>query len=642
MKGRRPLALLLVVVLLIPAASMAVGATPAKGEPSLSVYAPSNELTPGQPGSLTLQIANSGEVVYASQGTSGAVTTARAVAVELQSDVSGIDVRTGRQSVGSIQSGGLAAADFEVVTNESVAPGTYELTAEVAYEFTQTITRTGARLEDDAEKEFDVTVRVTDDARFAVVGVESDVAVGQSGEVNVTMENVGGSTARDAGVTLQSTGPSVSFGGSASATRYAGNIRPGATRTFTYEASVAPDAPSGDYALQTTVDFEGTDGVPDSDGPFRVGLRPAAERTVDIRADATDLAVGTEGSVTLQVTNDGPSTLHDATIAFQPGGETVAPVEAERVVGTLDPGASTTVEYPLRVTGSAEPGPRRLTFAVNYENDAGDAYRTDPVDLVAEVAPEQSFSLTGVEQSLRVGEEGQLRGTLVNDGPGPARDAVLRLQAGGQSILPQETEYAVGTLESGASADFAFPIDVSSGAAEGPRQLSLTVAYDTDDGTAATSDALSARVDVAPSRDVFRIDSGNTSIEAGGSGTATVEVTNNRDVTLRNINAKAFVDDPLTADTEDAYIPRLEPGATTEIQFDLGVASGATDRPYPLEMDLQYDEPDGDTKLSDTYQATVRVTESTGGGGFLSTYGLPLGIVAVLALVGAGFVYTRQ
>ncbi|WP_254824526.1 COG1361 S-layer family protein [Haloglomus halophilum] len=642
MRGRRGLALLLVGLLLVPAGAMGVGATPAKGNPSLSVYAPSNELTPGQPGSLTLQIANSGEVAYASPGTSGQVTTARAVAVELRSNVEGIDVKTGQQSVGSIQSGGLGVADFQVVTAEDVSPGTYELTAEVDYEYTEIVTQSGAQQEDDAEKEFDVTVRVTDDARFAVVDVESDVAVGQSGDVNVTVENVGASTARDASVTLQSTSSSVVFGGAASATRYAGGFAPGETRTFSFEATVAPDTPSADYALQATVDFEGTDGVPDTDGPFRLGLRPGAERTVDIRADATDLGVGTEGSVTLQVTNDGPSTLHDATIAFQPGGETVAPVEAERVVGTLDPGASTTVEYPLRVTGSAEPGPRRLTFAVDYENDAGDAYRTDPVDLVAEVAPEQSFSLTGVEHSLRVGEEGELRGTVVNEGPGPARDAVLRLEAGGQSILPQETEYAVGSLESGASADFAFPIDVSAGAAEGPRQLSVTVAYDTDDGTAATSDPLSARADVAPSRDVFVIESGNTSIEAGESGTATVSVTNNRDVVLRNVNAQAFVDDPLSADTEEAYIPRLAPGETTEIEFDLSVASGASARPYPLEMDFQYDEPDGDTKLSDTYQATVRVTESTGGGGFLSTYGLPLGLVGLLALAGAGFVYTRQ
>lgn len=638
----RAFALLVVGMLLVPAVAMGVGATPSRGSPSLSVYAPSNELTPGQPGSLTLQIANSGEVDYASPGSAGTVTTARAVAVELQSDVDGIEVKTRQQSIGSVTSGGLGLADFQVVTAEDVSPGTYELTAEVDYEYTKLVTDSGDQLDKNAKEEFDVTVQVTDDARFVVVGVEQDVAVGQSGDVNVTLENVGASTARDASVTLQSTGPSVSFSGTDSATRYAGGLAPDETRTFSFEATVAPDTPRGDYALLATVDFEGTDGVPDTDGPFRLGVQPSAERTVDLTVERTDLGAGTKGSVSLRVTNDGPATLHDATIAFQPGGETVTPVESERVVGTLEPGASTTVEYPLRVAETAEPGASKLTFDVSYENDGGDAYRTGPVNAVVDVAPEQSFAVTDIDHSIRVGEEGHLRGTVVNDGPGPARDAVVRLQASGQSVLPQETESPVGTLDAGEAAAFSFPIDVTSSGTEGPRQFSLTVAYDTDDGSAATSDPLSARVDVAPSRDVFAVAGGNTTIEAGETRTVSVEVTNNWDTELRNVNAKTFVDEPLTAETDEAYIPSIEPGATETIEFDISAESDANARSYPLEMDFQYDEPDGDTKLSDTYQVTADVTASSGGGGFLSTYGLPLGVLALVALVGAGFVYTRR
>ena len=861
MEHRRGLALLLVGALLLSATAAGVSATPAKGKPTISVYTPSNELTPGQPNSLTLQIANSGEVAYASPGSSGAVTTARAAAVELRSDVDGIEIDTGEQAVGSIPSGGLAVADFRVVTGEDVAPGTYELTAAVTYEYTEIITDTGAQQEETAEKEFDVTVRVTDDARFEVIGLSSDVPVGQSGDVDVTVRNAGESTARDASVTLQSTSSAVSFGGTASATRYLGGVEANDTRTLTFDARVAPDAPTTAYPLLTTVDFEGSDGVPASDGPFRVAFTPLPERSVNLSAETVDLSVGSQGTVGLRVSNDGAGTLQDATVSFQPAGETVVPVETERVLGTLAPGESTTVDYPLQVAPGAEPGDRRLSFAVAYEDD-GDDYRTSPVDVLAsvsprqsfavgnatgdlavgergtasftvtndgsrtatdatvslqptgetvlpvepeqvlgtlapgesttvdypirvagtadsglrqlsfvvaydddgttyrsepvsqrfdvapkqsftvsdatgdlavgtrgtanftvtndgpqpvtdatvslqptgetvlpvepeqvlgtlapgesttvqypvrvagtadsgprqlsfvvaydddgdsyrsdpvnqrfDVAPEQSFDLTQVSDSLRVGQEGQLQGRVVNDGPGTARDAVLRLQPSGTTVQPQETEYALGTLAPGEAAAFRFPIDVTSSATDGPRQFSLSVAYDTDDGTAAESDPLNARVDVAPSRDEFSLGAEGTNLTAGDDGTVTLELTNNRNVTLRNVNAKAFVDAPLSADTDEAYVPRIAPGETRTVSFDLSVESGAKARDYPLELDFQYDEPDGDTKLSDTYQVPVEVRASSGGGGLLSTYGLPLGILSLLALAGAGVVYTRR
>jgi hypothetical protein len=642
MRTRQLAVILLVGGLLFPAATTGLASAQQKGSPSLSVYTPNNELTPGERQSLTLQIANDGEIASSSDGAGNVVATARTVAVELRGNVNGIDIETDTQSIGSIQRGSVGTADFEIVTSEDIAPGTYDLEAEVEYSYTLEVNKFNEYTEVTVDRDFEVTVRVTDDARFAVVGVESDVAIGQSGNVDVTVENVGASPARDASVTLQSTGPTVTFDGTASATRYIGEIRPGQTRTLSFEAAVAPDSPMGDYALQTTVDFEDSDGVSATDGPFRVGFRPAPERTVEIEPTTTDLSVGTQGSVTLEITNDGPAALRDATISARSTGETVIPVEAERVIGTLEPGGSTTVVYPLRLTDAAEPGARQLTFDVGYENDAGDSYRTSPSDVVVEVAPEQSFSVTGIEHTLRVGSEGELRGTIVNEGPGPARDAVLRLQVSSESVQPQETEYALGTLTPGDEASFSFPVDVTTSGSEGPRQFSLAVAYDTDDGTAAESDTLSARVDVAPSRDEFAITTSQASVEAGSAQTVVLEVTNNRDVTLRNVNAKAFVDAPLSADTDEAYIPSIAPGATKTIEFDLSAEGDARARAYPLDVDFQYDEPDGDTKLSDTYQVALEVTEPTEDGGLFATFGLPLAVLGLLGLAGAAFIYTRR
>jgi hypothetical protein len=642
MKRRQLVVILLVGGLLLPAATTGLVSAQQKGSPSLSVYTPSNELSPGERETLTLQIANDGKIASSSDRGADVVATARTVTVELRGNVDGIDIKTDTQSIGSIQRGSVGTADFEVVTSEDIAPGTYDLEADVEYSYTLEVNKFNEYTEVTVDRDFEVTVRVTDDARLAVTEVESDVAIGQTGAVDITVENVGASPAQDASLTLQSTGPTVTFDGTASATRYIGEIRPGQTRTLSFEAAVASNSPMGDYALRATVDFEGIDGVSATDGPFRVGFRPAPERTVEIEPAGTDLSVGTQGSVTLQVTNDGPATLRDATISARSTGETVIPVEAERVLGTLEPGSSTTVVYPFRLADAAEPGGRQLTFDVGYENDVGDSYRTSPSDVVVEVAPEQSFSVTGVEHTLRVGDEGELRGVVINEGPGPASDAVLRLQASSESVQPQETEYALGTLAAGDEASFSFPVDVTTSGSEGPRQFSLTVVYDTDDGTTVESDGLSARVDVAPSRDEFALTATQASVEAGRSQTVVLEVTNNLDVTLRNINAKAFVDAPLSADTDEAYIPSIAPGATQTIEFDLSAEGEARARAYPLDVDFQYDEPDGDTKLSDTYQVPLEVTEPSEDGGILATYGLALAVLGLLSLAGAGFVYMRR
>jgi hypothetical protein len=617
------------------------GAAPARGSPELDVLAPNNELTPGERGSLSLQITNSGDLEFATENDGSTVTTARVVSVELESDTRGIEVRTGRQSAGTIASGSVGTVEFDIVTAETVSAGTYELDADVEYVHTLQVDEFGEQTQREVDEDFTVTVRVTDDARFTVVDVESDVAIGQSGDLNVTIRNRGLSTARDVSLTLQSTGPSTDFEGTTTATRYVQRIAPGEARTLAFEATVAPDSPLGEYAVQATVEFEGTDGVPDDDGPFRIGFRPEPERTVSLDVLEQDLSVGARGTVTVSVTNDGPAVLRDSTISLLPRGETTVPIENERVVGTLVPGSSTTVVYPLRLTDAAEPGARQLSFDVGYEDERGDTYRTSPSDVVLEVAPEQSFSLGDIEHTLRVGEEGTLTGRVINEGPGPARDAVLRLGASAESVQPQDTEYPLGTLDAGDQSTFSFPIDVTSSGSPGPRQFAMTVTYETDDGDTAESDALSTRVDIAQSRDEFLITTRNATVEAGTDQTVAFDITNNRDVPLRNVNAQAFADDPLSTTTEEAYVPTIAAGATTTIEFDLEAAATANARTYPLEIDFQYDEPDGDTKLSDTYQVPVEVTPTSRGGGLFSTLGIPLLIAVALVLAG-GVIYMRR
>jgi len=65
------------------------------------------------------------------------------------------------------------------------------------------------------------------------------------------------------------------------------------------------------------------------------------------------------------------------------------------------------------------------------------------------------------------------------------------------------------------------------------------------------------------------------------------------------------------------------------IVFQLSADGGATEKTYPVKMDFQYDDEDGDTIISDTYQVPVDVAGGSGG--------LPITlIILAVVLLGGG------
>jgi hypothetical protein len=114
---------------------------------------------------------------------------------------------------------------------------------------------------------------------------------------------------------------------------------------------------------------------------------------------------------------------------------------------------------------------------------------------------------------------------------------------------------------------------------------------------------------------------------------------------VSDVSAKLFADSPVSVSDDEAFVSSIGPGETATITFSIGAAGSATPKVYPVSLDFQYDEPDGDTKLSDTYRVPVEVTEQEGGGGILSLVsgpgGLGLGLILVLGGV-AGVVLFRR
>jgi hypothetical protein len=297
---------------------------------------------------------------------------------------------------------------------------------------------------------------------------------------------------------------------------------------------------------------------------------------------------------------------------------------------------------------------------VTYTDNSDQRVRDGPYTIGVQPLREQAFTLANTTANLSVGEEGRVRATVTNEGPQPARNAVVQLSVGNQNINVLQEEVAIGTLAAGETATVSFPIEVSDSAEAGTQQFSFEVEYDDREGDPRTSESLDTQVEIESQRDALTVgqpantsggqasDQDGESLQPGGSTVVTVPVTNTRDVPIQNVEAQAFTNDPLSLADDRAFVAELGPGETANLTFEVSAGGDARPGTYPLSMDFQYETPDGDTKLSDTYDVPVEIEEPsdgplssiTGGDG-----GFPwLLIVLVLVIAGgAGYaLYRRQ
>jgi hypothetical protein len=104
------------------------------------------------------------------------------------------------------------------------------------------------------------------------------------------------------------------------------------------------------------------------------------------------------------------------------------------------------------------------------------------------------------------------------------------------------------------------------------------------------------------------------------------------------VEAKAFVQSPLSSDDDEGIVPALAPGDSATFVIGLSAGESALEKAYPVSIDFQYELPDGDTEVSQTYRVPVTVDRPERRG---SSF-LPI-TVGALAMTGLGlFVWLRR
>jgi hypothetical protein len=356
----------------------------------------------------------------------------------------------------------------------------------------------------------------------------------------------------------------------------------------------------------------------------------------------TDARIGGEGTLEAEIENVGADDARDATVVFESASTGLAfgdrASDAARI-DELAPGETTTVTYDVAFAPGAPVREYALRGSVQFETSEGLQRVDDSVSAGVVPGPEQRFSVANVDSDLHVGEEGEITGTVTNDGPDEARNVVVQFAGGSENVIPIERSVAVGTLAPGESGEFRLPIEIGEEAKAIDRTADIAVQYRNAEFEARVYQDVELVYEVQPDRKQFELAVEDREIEAGGQRSLEVTVTNNLDEPVENVEARLFADSPLDSGDDEGFVAELEPGESTTLTFDLTASGSATAKTYPVSFDFRYDDANGNSQLSDTTRIPITVVE--GEGGF--PIGLGLGVLAVIVVIGVGvYAYRRR
>ncbi|WP_248896908.1 COG1361 S-layer family protein [Haloplanus halobius] len=433
-----------------------------------------------------------------------------------------------------------------------------------------------------------------------------------------------------------------------------GDVPQGTTPVGPISLTVPEDVEPGRYRIPVTVSYGYTVSVeydaisaPTYNDLTReetqyITVRVRDQAQFDLVNSETTAQVGDTGTLSVTLENDGTRPARDASVVLSSSTDELTlgsqSTASTGYVGEWDPGTEAMVNYTVAVANDATLRNYSLTARVEHEDTDGIARTSEPIAVGLRPAREQTFALRDANATLRVGEDGTFTGTVVNQGPDVARQPVVVFHSSNPNIDIESREYALDTLEPGAAGEFDFDVSVSDAASASTQQFNVSVRYRNQRDDIRRSDALEQRVAIAPQRDRFVVEAVNRTVVAGGTTTLDIRVTNQGDEPLRDVEAKAFVQAPLSSGDDEALVSTLAPGETRTITIGLSTSPNALRKAYPVSLDFQYALPDGDTQVSRTYRLPITAEPPAQRGPPV----VPLTVGALAVVLGLSVWYRRR
>jgi hypothetical protein len=358
----------------------------------------------------------------------------------------------------------------------------------------------------------------------------------------------------------QSGGPTSGYGGEPSLDAYAPS------------PTVSP-GDRGQFTIQVANDGEVTEGIP----PTREAVTTARNVRVDVDADGTPLSVRSGARSIGSVTENQPRSV---------------PIQLE-VPSGVEPGT-----YDLEVELEYAYTDRVYPSLVTTSEASRTVTRT--VSVVVEDGPR--FSVRTLATDAQVGGSGTTTVEVENVGTETAREVTVQLTAESQQLTfdaAPTARAAVGSLAPGESSTVEYGVDVAPGATRRSYPVAAAVSFEDEDGFAGLDDRPSLQVTPLAEQTVSVVDV-ESPLRVAEEGTLQATVVNegpadltNAVVTLRPPSGNVNVIEPEVA------IGDLAAGESTDVSFDVEVATAARAGSRQFTLATEYEDAAGETRAAD-------------------------------------------
>lgn len=353
----------------------------------------------------------------------------------------------------------------------------------------------------DRERTDSLTVGVRPRPRqsFGVTDLRTTAPIGGSGALSFDIVNTGPEPLYDATVTVRVDDPDLGFtGGATASTLYVGRWDPDEVAHFSSILNVDERASRRDYPITVVVEYEDAEGAERRPQTLQRAVRPAAVGTFTLEDVASDLSVGSTGSIAARVVNTGGAPVTDAVVVLQTESTNLEPTVAEHPIGDLGPGEAARVRYTVDVPDTAVAGDRRVSFVVRYENEAGATVRSGAIGLTVPVRERDPvFAVAPIRAEFPVDWAGTVEFDLTNTRDDRLRDVAATMTVN-EPLESDDNTAFVPSLAPGETTRIAFHLDITNDAIPRTHQLTLDFSYRDSAGTIRESGPYRVGIEVLP------------------------------------------------------------------------------------------------------------------------------------------------
>ncbi|OKY78918.1 MAG: S-layer protein, could be associated with type IV pili like system [Candidatus Methanohalarchaeum thermophilum] len=515
--------------------------------------------------------------------------------------------------------------------------GTSDSAVKRPYPIDATIEFTDSENQQDSEtNSFGITPQ--EKPRFRINSTSHNVPLDGEGIIKVKFNYTGDERVSNVSISASTQESEIYLGSeeSRSAEAFFGKWDPGEEKLTKFRVGTTSGSVDRAYPIQ--LDFKFTD-KDDNENTITDYLKfnPHNEPSFPVESVRHDIPIGGTGRIKLNLTNNGPLNATETSITFSSSsdalffgsGGTSEQIEApsgfpsgfsikkpdpstptsETFIGNWSVGENKTLIIRAGFEDTAIKRNYSIDVSIDYKNSAGNEMPSQSYSIGLEPLPIQEFNFKKIESDLYIGEEGDLLGEITNTGNRSVKNVVVIAKSERENIHLRNTRYTVGDLDPGETRDFRHRISVTEEAEYGPRIFEFSARYRDPYNNIKESDTRDLEINIAPERDSFIVKGNKTEFEAGDSGELVLNITNNKNESLRNIQAKLFTSIPLDTEDEEAFIKELKPNESKNLSFKLSVEGSAMQKTYPVSIDFRYDGGQGDSHLSDTYRVPIKVTK---------------------------------